>query len=177
MGLMSHLSRLRARYRALVETYGKVAITVWFSIFGLTWLGFYVALSLGVDLSAALRSAAGSLGRDPDAWAALGGGAGRVGIAYAVTQVTKPLRLLLTLALTRPSPERWAGRPRRPRLRPAPPPRPSPGGPAAPSARSAPIGPSARRPPPSSAPRGPPAGDRRGGAAAAGSSASGGPPP
>ena len=102
MGLMSHLSRLRARYRALVETYGKVAITVWFSIFGLTWLGFYVALSLGVDLSAALRSAAGSLGRDPDAWAALGGGAGRVGIAYAVTQVTKPLRLLLTLALTPP---------------------------------------------------------------------------
>ena len=122
MGLMSRLSRLRARYRALVETYGKVAISVWFSIFGLTWLGFYLALTLGVDLSAALRTAAESLGRDPEAWGALGGGAGRVGIAYAASQLTKPLRVLLTLALTPPIARKvgWAAAPAEPEAAPGP---------------------------------------------------------
>lgn len=102
MGLIDRLNGLRARYRALLEMYGKVAMGVWFSVFGLTWLSFYLALSFGVDLQGALRDLATLMGRDPEALSVLSGSAGRVGIAYAASQTTKPLRLLLTLALTPP---------------------------------------------------------------------------
>lgn len=111
MGIVDRLQALRLRYRALVETYGKVAMGVWFSIFGLTWLGFYAALSFGVDLQSELRALATALGRDPEAWSVLGGGAGRVGIAYAASQLTKPVRVLLTLALTPPIARRVGWRP------------------------------------------------------------------
>jgi hypothetical protein len=73
---------LKARYTALVDAYGRVAIGTWFSLFALTLGGFYVAIEAGFR---------------PEGTAA---GLGTFGMAYAATQVTKPARLLATLVLT-----------------------------------------------------------------------------
>lgn len=107
--MLDALLRLQARLRTLYKTYGRVAIGVWFSIFGLTWLGFYLALGAGVDLAALLRSVAETLHLDAEGWAQAGAGTGQVVIAYAAAQVTKPLRMILTLTLT-PIIARWLGR-------------------------------------------------------------------
>lgn len=98
--MLDLLLRLQARLRALFQAYGRIAIGVWFSIFGLTWLGFYVALGAGVDLAAVLAAVAEALHLDAEGWAAAGAGTGQAVIAYAAAQVTKPVRIVLTLALT-----------------------------------------------------------------------------
>ena len=50
--MLDALLRLQARLRTLFLTYGRVALGVWFSVFALTWLGFYLALGAGLDLAA-----------------------------------------------------------------------------------------------------------------------------
>ncbi len=74
--------KLRARLTALLEEYGKIAVIIYFSIFGLVFAGFFVAIAAGVEV----ESAAGS--------------AGLLGAAWLATKVTQPLRILATLALT-----------------------------------------------------------------------------
>lgn len=73
---------LRARLEALFAEYGRVAIIVYFVIFGTTWVGFAVALGLGFEVGSAT------------------GGAGLVGASYLATKVTQPLRIGATLVLT-----------------------------------------------------------------------------
>ncbi|MBL8614941.1 MAG: DUF1279 domain-containing protein [Deltaproteobacteria bacterium] len=107
--MLDALLRLQARLRTLFRTYGRVALGVWFSVFALTWLGFYLALGAGLDLAAFLRAVAETLHLDAQAWASAGAGTGQVVIAYAAAQVTKPLRIVITLTLT-PVVARWLGR-------------------------------------------------------------------
>lgn len=65
-----------------MAAYGPYALVTWFVIFGVTLAGFGVAISLGFKP----EGVAGNTGT----WLA----------AYAATQVTKPIRIVMTLALT-----------------------------------------------------------------------------
>lgn len=71
----------RARYEALVEEYGWVAIATYFTIFFGTWFGFWVAIRSGYEPGGAAASA------------------GTVGGAYVATKLTQPLRIGITLVL------------------------------------------------------------------------------
>jgi hypothetical protein len=82
---------LKARYSALVDAYGRVAVGTWFGIFGLTLGGFSIAIEAGFRPEGATA------------------GAGTLAMAYAATQLTKPVRIFATLALT-PLVARWLGR-------------------------------------------------------------------
>lgn len=73
-----------------METYGPVAVVVWLTLFGLTWAGFALAISQGVQVGLA----------DPEVASPTGTTAGVVGAAYVATQLTKPARALAALALT-----------------------------------------------------------------------------
>ncbi|HJN75660.1 MAG TPA: DUF1279 domain-containing protein [Myxococcota bacterium] len=95
--------RLKKKLDDALRKYGPVAFVVWFSIFGLTLSGFYLALSNGVDLVAMAQS----WGFDG---AAVAAETGTIAIAYAATQLTKPIRIVLFLALTPPIAHWWARR-------------------------------------------------------------------
>ncbi len=73
---------LKERLSKLISDYGPVAFVTWFVLFGLTLAGFVLAIKLGFKPEGAA------------------GGAGTLGAAYVATQLTKPLRILATLALT-----------------------------------------------------------------------------
>lgn len=73
---------LTVRLKALLETYGPVALGTYFTIFGLVLAGFAVAIHMGVRV----ESAEGTLGT--------------LGAAYVATKLTQPLRILATLVLT-----------------------------------------------------------------------------
>lgn len=73
---------MKDRFKTLLAEYGKVAMIIYFSIFGLVFLGFAVAIRMGVEV----ESAAGN--------------AGTLGAAYVATKLTQPLRILATLVLT-----------------------------------------------------------------------------
>ncbi len=79
---MGWWSEQGAKYKDLPAEYGGIALAVWFTIFGITMVGFYTAISMGFEVEGAL------------------GGAGKIGAAYAATQLTKPIRIFATLALT-----------------------------------------------------------------------------
>ena len=73
---------LKKRLKDLMEVYGRLAITIYFSIFFATLGGFIVAIKAGFEID---------------------GGAGKTGtvvIAYAATKALQPVRILATLALT-----------------------------------------------------------------------------
>ena len=74
--------RLKARWTETMAEYGMVALGVWFAIFFTVMGGFTIAISNGIEIDGAI------------------GNAGILGGAYAATQLTKPLRLMATLALT-----------------------------------------------------------------------------
>lgn len=74
--------KLSERLKALLEEYGKVAIVLYFTIFGLVFAGFAVAISAGFDVEGA------------------GETTGLLGAAYLATKLTQPIRILATLALT-----------------------------------------------------------------------------
>ncbi|MHB8872589.1 MAG: FAM210A/B-like domain-containing protein [Myxococcaceae bacterium] len=73
---------LKQRLKAIYDQYGKIAIGTYLAIFVLVWAGFYLAVHLGVKLEGTA------------------GAAGTVGIAYAATKVTQPVRILATLVAT-----------------------------------------------------------------------------
>ena len=87
----SWITRLSERLKLLMETYGPVAIVVYFAIFGLVFVGAIIAIHMGFQVS----SGAGS--------------AGALGAAYVATKLTQPVRILATLALT-PLAARLVGR-------------------------------------------------------------------
>lgn len=74
--------KLAERFKSLVLEYGPVALVLHFTMFGLTWLGFYVAIQLGFQVDSA------------------GGTVGAVGGAYVATQLTKPVRWAALFVLT-----------------------------------------------------------------------------
>lgn len=73
---------LKKRLKDLMEVYGRLAITIYLTIFFATLGGFILAIKAGFDVD---------------------GGAGQTGtvvIAYAATKALQPVRILVTLALT-----------------------------------------------------------------------------
>lgn len=81
--LRQRLQSLKLRLSQLFDLYGPVALGVWFAIFGLVLLGFYTAMSMGFQV-----------GEDKAA------GVATLAAAYGATQLTKPLRIVATLAAT-----------------------------------------------------------------------------
>lgn len=73
---------MKDRLEALLARYGKVALVIYFGIFGLVLAGFAIAIRAGVQV----ESAAGE--------------AGTLGAAWVATKLTQPLRILATLVLT-----------------------------------------------------------------------------
>jgi hypothetical protein len=82
---------LKERLKELMETYGRLAFIIYFTIFFGTLAGFIIAIKAGFEVSS------GS------------GQTGTVVIAYAATKALQPIRILVTLALT-PLVARWTGR-------------------------------------------------------------------
>ena len=62
--------------------FGALALAVWLTIFFFTWAGFYTAIQMGWNV----ESTAGNVGT--------------VWIAYGATQLTKPIRIVATIAIT-----------------------------------------------------------------------------
>ena len=79
---------MTAKLKQLFVDYGPIAIVIHFSVFFMTWGGFYLALSSGVDLT--------QWDWLPD-FVATGG---NIAISYVITQAFKPIRLAITLLLT-----------------------------------------------------------------------------
>jgi hypothetical protein len=73
---------MKERLKALMEEYGKIAITTYFVIFGLVFAGFAIAIKFGFQ---------------PEGGT---GTAGLLGAAWLATKATQPFRILGTLALT-----------------------------------------------------------------------------
>jgi len=79
---MHWLTHLGSRYKTLIAEFGVVAIGIHLTIFAVMLIGVTVAVKLGLKVDGA------------------GSGAGALGVAYLATQVTYPLRIGATLALT-----------------------------------------------------------------------------
>lgn len=73
---------MKDRLEALLLKYGKLALIIYFSIFGLVLAGFAIAIRAGVQV----ESAAGQ--------------AGTLAAAWVATKLTQPLRIVATLVLT-----------------------------------------------------------------------------
>ena len=78
----AHRVPLRERFQNLIGEYGRYAIWVYFGIFAVVFVGFALAIQLGVQVDSAA------------------GVAGTWGAAYLATKVTQPVRILATFALT-----------------------------------------------------------------------------
>ena len=72
---------LSARLTGLVEKYGRLALVIYFILFGLVFGAFIVAIGAGWHV----QTTAGRFGL--------------VGAAWVATKVTQPFRILATLAL------------------------------------------------------------------------------
>lgn len=81
MGLGDWWASWRRRYEALVEEYGGVAIGTYFALFFGTWFAFWVAVRSGFEAADAATM-------------------GTVGLAWALTKATQPIRIGATLVLT-----------------------------------------------------------------------------
>jgi hypothetical protein len=69
---------LKERLKALLEEYGRVALVLYFVIFGLVFAGFAIAIGTGMDAE----------------------GAGLIGGAWVATKLTQPIRTGAPLVLT-----------------------------------------------------------------------------
>lgn len=87
---------VKKKLTALIDTYGPIALGLYFVIFLGAWAGFIGAISLGYQADGAAS------------------GAGVVGAAYVATKLTQPLRIGLTLVLTPFAARAWALVRRRP---------------------------------------------------------------
>ena len=71
----------------LLAKYGRAGIIVYFSIFFLTLFGFWTLLTVGIDI------------RTWSFFSGLGD-VGAIGLAYAATKITQPIRIALTVVCT-----------------------------------------------------------------------------
>ena len=74
---------LSERLKVMMAEYGKVAFGTYFAIFGLVFLGSFLAIRFGF---AATETTSGF--------------AGTLGAAYALTKLSQPVRIAATLAAT-----------------------------------------------------------------------------
>lgn len=82
----------KERFMAFVNEYGPIAFVTWFGIFFLTWGGFILAIQFGLDVGRDAADASSDAGALETS--------GVVGGAYLATQLTKPIRIAVTFALT-----------------------------------------------------------------------------
>ena len=76
-----------SKVQNLFSEYGRIGIIVYFSIFFMTLFGFWMLLTVGVDIRT---------------WSYFSKleAAGAIGFAYIATKITQPIRIGLTLAAT-----------------------------------------------------------------------------
>lgn len=72
----------KAKLKALLAEYGRVALWTYFAIFLLVMAGFVVAIKTGLKADTSM------------------GKASLLGAAWVATKLTQPIRILATLALT-----------------------------------------------------------------------------
>ena len=89
-----------SKVEAMLERYGSAAFVAWFSIFFSSIALFYVLLEVGTDVTGLIETVVGWWGGDPSGWTDASAGAGQLALAYAATQLVKPLRIALFVALT-----------------------------------------------------------------------------
>lgn len=89
---------MKDRLKKMLDDYGPVGLVIYFGIFASTLVGFYMALSNGVDL----RGLFEAVGMD---YSGVAAETGTLVVAWAATKLTQPLRIFLSLAVTP-----WAGR-------------------------------------------------------------------
>ena len=82
---------LKERLKALMESYGRLAFIIYFTIF----FGSIAAFTIAIKAGFAVESGSGKTGT--------------VVIVYAATKAIQPFRILATLALT-PLVAKWTGR-------------------------------------------------------------------
>jgi hypothetical protein len=78
---------MASKMETILAKYGRIGIIVYFSIFFLTLFGFWTLLTAGVDI------------RTWSFFSSLGD-VGAIGLAYAATKLTQPIRIALTLVCT-----------------------------------------------------------------------------
>ena len=76
-----------SKVQNLFSEYGRIGIIVYFTIFFLSLFGFWMLLTVGVDI------------RTWSYFSGLGD-VGPIGLAYAATKLLQPIRIALTLLLT-----------------------------------------------------------------------------
>ena len=78
---------MNSKAQNLFAKYGRVGLFVYFIIFFLTLFGFWLLLTAGVDIRT---------------WSFFSelGDIGVIGLAYAATKITQPIRIALTLLIT-----------------------------------------------------------------------------
>jgi hypothetical protein len=78
---------MNSKVQNLFAKYGRLGIFVYLIIFFLTLCGFWVLLTAGVDIRTwSFFSSLGDIGA--------------IGLAYAATKLTQPIRIALTLLIT-----------------------------------------------------------------------------
>ena len=78
---------MKSKLKRAFAQYGRVAVFVYLAIFVSTFFGFWTLLTMGVDIRTwSFFSELGELGA--------------VGLAYAATKLTQPVRIAVTLTLT-----------------------------------------------------------------------------
>ena len=78
---------MSSKIQNLFSEYGRVGISVYFAFFFLTLFGFWILLTMGVDIRTwSFFSGLGDIGP--------------IGLAYAATKLTQPIRIALTLGCT-----------------------------------------------------------------------------
>ncbi|MFT5679143.1 MAG: hypothetical protein ACI8RZ_000047 [Myxococcota bacterium] len=89
--IKERLQALKEQLKALMETYGRLAFIIYFTIFFGSIAVFFIAIKAGFEVDSGT------------------GKTGTVVIAYAATKAIQPFRILATLALT-PIVAKWTGR-------------------------------------------------------------------
>lgn len=89
-----------SKFEAMVERYGVAAAVAWFGIFFSSIALFYVLLELGTDVTGLIETMVGWWGGDPESWSGASVGVGQLALAYLATQLVKPIRIGLFVALT-----------------------------------------------------------------------------
>lgn len=98
-----------SKFEQMLERYGSAAFVTWFGIFFSSIGMFWVLLEVGTDVNAIVETVVGWWGGDPSAWTEGSANAGQLAVAYLATQVIKPIRIALFVALT-PVVGRFMGR-------------------------------------------------------------------
>lgn len=78
---------MTSKVQNLFSKYGRMGVFVYFIIFFLTLFGFWVMLRTGINIRT---------------WSFFSelGDIGTIGLAYAATKITQPIRIALTLLIT-----------------------------------------------------------------------------